>query len=165
MINVQESFTRWFKPKKPKAYENWDKRLDEIKEAYMASFGKNVFEIDDNIEKSINEIKTNIENRFDVQNKTFAEFNRRMSNGIPQAILNTWLIKYLNNYPYINEDEYIEKETIEDKINNIEKNLFSLEKDLEDSLISQYEDFFPEYKIFGNNIEGIQYQIGGKRID
>jgi len=166
MINVQESFTIWFKPKKPKAYKNWDNRLDEIKEAYMASFGKNVFEIDENnIETSINDIKINIEKRFEVQNKTFAEFNKKASNGIPQAILCTWLIKYLRDYPYIYENEFIENETIGDKINNIEKNLFSLEKDLENSLISQYEDLFPEYNIFGNNGEGIQYQIGGKRID
>jgi len=165
MINIQESFTRWFIPKKPKSYVNWDNRLDEIKEAYIASFGKNVFEIDDNIEVSINEIKTNIENRFNIPNKTFAEFNKRMGNGIPQAILNYWLIKYLHDYPYINENEFIDNEKIGDKYYNIEKNLFSLERDLEDSLISQYEELFHDFYIFGDNNEGIQYQIGGKRID
>jgi len=163
MNNVQEGFTKWFKPKMPKSYKNWDTRLDEIKEAYMTSFGNNVFEINDNMEISINEIKANIEKRNDVTNKTFAEFSKRMSNGIPQAILSTWLIAFLRDYSYISENEIIENETTEDKNEN--KNTFSLEKDLENSLISQYEELFPEYKIYGNNGEGIQYSIGGKRID
>ena len=166
MINVQESFRKWFSPKKPKSYKNWDTRLDEIKEAYMASFGNNVFEINENIEISINEIKENIEKRQEVDNKTFAEFNRRMSNGIPQAILSTWLITFLRDYSYINETENMDNEIIVNKNENIDiKNNFSLEKDLENSLISQYEELFPEYKIYGENGEGIQYIIGGKRID
>jgi len=166
MNNVQESFTKWFKPKMPKSYKNWDTRLDEVKDAYMASFGNNVFEINDNIEISINEIKTNIEKRNDVSNKTFADFNKRMSNGVPQAILSTWLITFLRDYNYISENEYNENVENRNIIENIEiKNKYSLEKDLENSLISQYEELFPDYKIYGNNGEGIQYTIGGKRID
>jgi len=165
MINVQESFTKWFKPKMPKTYRNWDTRLDDIREAYMISFGNNVFEINDNMQISIDEIKSNLERRYEVQNKTFAEFNKRKGNGIPQAILSTWLIKFLSDYTYIIENELAENGTIGDKINTTEAKItFSLEKDLENSLISQCEELFPEYKIYGNN-EGIQYQIGGKRID
>jgi hypothetical protein len=43
--------------------------------------------------------------------------------------------------------------------------LFTYEQDLQKSLISQAEELFPDYVIFGNNFEGIEYNIEGKRID
>ena len=43
--------------------------------------------------------------------------------------------------------------------------LFTYEQDLQKSLVSQAEELFPGYVIFGNNFEGIEYIIEGKRID
>jgi hypothetical protein len=42
---------------------------------------------------------------------------------------------------------------------------FTYEKDLQNSLAYQAESLFPGYKIYGNNLDGMEYQIGGKRID
>jgi hypothetical protein len=42
---------------------------------------------------------------------------------------------------------------------------FAYEKDLQTSLCAQITELFPDYKIFGNGLLGIEYSIGGKRID
>ncbi len=54
----------------------------------------------------------------------------------------------------------------EDDMDYIENsNNFSYEKDLKASMVSQIKEFFPDYKIYGENNEGIEYLIGSKRID
>ena len=42
---------------------------------------------------------------------------------------------------------------------------FVYEKDLKNSLVGQAEELFPGYKIYGDCLEGVEYQIEGKRID
>jgi hypothetical protein len=44
-------------------------------------------------------------------------------------------------------------------------NNFSYEKDLKKSMTSQINELFPEYKIYGENNEGVEYLIEGKKID
>ncbi len=44
-------------------------------------------------------------------------------------------------------------------------NNFSYEKDLKKSMVSQISELFPEYKIYGENNEGVEYIIEGKKID
>ena len=48
---------------------------------------------------------------------------------------------------------------------SIENNNFSYERDLKNSMVSQINELFPDYKIYGENNEGIEYLIEGKRID
>ncbi len=48
---------------------------------------------------------------------------------------------------------------------NVIYNNFTYEKDLKFSLCNQVPTLFPDYKIFGENNEGIEYPIEGKRID
>ena len=58
------------------------------------------------------------------------------------------------------------KQSLEEEIDNIETwTNFSYEKDLKNSMVSQINELFPEYKIIGENNEGVEYLIGGKRID
>jgi hypothetical protein len=58
-------------------------------------------------------------------------------------------------------DEEIENEELTDlSITN-----FSYERDLKNSMVSQIAELFPEHKIFGNQNEGVEYLIEGKRID
>jgi hypothetical protein len=45
-----------------------------------------------------------------------------------------------------------------------EFNNFTYERDLQNALISQVENLFPGYKIFGN-YDGVEFTIDGKRID
>ncbi len=42
---------------------------------------------------------------------------------------------------------------------------FAYEKDLQTSLCAQITELFPDYQIFGSGLVGIEYSIGGKRID
>jgi len=42
---------------------------------------------------------------------------------------------------------------------------FAYEKDLQTTVCAQISELFPGYKIFGDNATGIEYSIGGKRID
>jgi predicted nuclease of restriction endonuclease-like (RecB) superfamily len=149
-------FADWFSPKAPVSYRSWfgrnlDRKLNDINNAYMTSFNKSLFDVDmENIAEEIVSIRENIENRNEVNDRTFAEYDRRTSNGIPKAIINNWYIRFLENYTG-EEDKAV--------------TYFSYEKDLQNSLISQAEELFPGYKIFGNNNEGIEYNINGKRID
>lgn len=58
------------------------------------------------------------------------------------------------------------KQSLEEEIDNIEVwNNLSYEKDLKNSMITQITELFPEHKIFGENNEGVEYLIDGKRID
>lgn len=47
----------------------------------------------------------------------------------------------------------------------IQSQNFVYETDLQNSLVRQAEELFPGYKIYGEDLEGIEYQIEGKRID
>ncbi|KAF0238785.1 MAG: hypothetical protein FD181_786 [Prolixibacteraceae bacterium] len=69
------------------------------------------------------------------------------------------------NHANTNSEHVIEFEEInEDSISESES-LFTYERDLQKSLYSDVERLFSEYVIFGNNKEGIEYSINGKRID
>jgi hypothetical protein len=63
--------------------------------------------------------------------------------------------------PCINE---LESEKEENLVPQVSQN-FVYETDLQNSLVRQAEELFPGYKIYGDNLEGIEYPIEGKRID
>lgn len=64
------------------------------------------------------------------------------------------------------EDHEIEeiRQEVENDISNPSKN-FAYEKDLQTALCSHISELFPEYHIFGGLGIGVEYSIGGKRID
>jgi hypothetical protein len=167
-MNVKNEFAKWFSPKAPESYKNWfrknlDDKLNDINNAYFASFRRHLFEIDlDNLTEEISIIKNNIIERNNAEDTTFAEYDKRTSNGIPKAIINNYYIRFLNDY-----NREIDIDDFEHLLHDEDKtvNYFSYEKDLQNSLISQAEELFPGYKIYGNNGEGIQYNINGKKID
>ena len=53
----------------------------------------------------------------------------------------------------------VEVETIPNQPN------FAYERDLQRTLCSQISQLFPEYKIYGENDEGVEFSVGGRRID
>src|SRR5690606_36844451 len=58
------------------------------------------------------------------------------------------------------------KQSLEEEIDNLETwTNFSYERDLKNSMVLQINELFPEYKIIGETNEGVEYLIGGKRID
>lgn len=57
------------------------------------------------------------------------------------------------------------EEIEEEELTDLSITNFSYERDLRNSMVSQIAELFPEYKIFGNQNEGIEYLIEGKKID
>ena len=47
----------------------------------------------------------------------------------------------------------------------VSSNNFSYERDLKNSMVLQINELFPKHKIFGENNEGVEYLIEGKKID
>jgi 5-methylcytosine-specific restriction endonuclease McrA len=100
-MNIKNEFAKWFPARAPDSYGKWfrenlDEKLDDINKAYAASFGKPLFDIDINhISEEILGIEDNIKDRDKVENKTFAEYDTRTSNGIPKAIISNYYIGFL----------------------------------------------------------------------
>ena len=61
--------------------------------------------------------------------------------------------------------ELADEEIENDEVTDLSITNFSYERDLKNSMVSQIAELFPEYKIFGNQNEGVEYLIEGKRID
>jgi len=168
-MNLINNFSNWFFPKAPESYRNWfrknlDGKLSDLNEAYNSSFNRSLFDIDiDNLQDEISIIKNNLKNKNSVSNKTFTEYNDKNQSGIPNAIINKFYLRFLEIY--INSDSTDDDPEYWFTEKDKSANYFSYEKDLQNSLISQTEELFPEYKIFGNNGEGIEYNINGKKID
>jgi len=103
-MSLKNEFEKWFHPRSPKSYKRWyrnnlEEKLNDINEAYVASFKKSLFDINiDNLRKEISEIEGNLENRDKVDNKIFKEYNEKMQSGIPMAIINKHYVEFLKNY-------------------------------------------------------------------
>jgi hypothetical protein len=164
-MNLKAEFSKWFAPKAPKSYKTWfgknlDGKLDDINSAYKTSFKKSLFDIDrKHISKEIAGIKNNIAGRHNANDKTFAKYDEKTSNGIPKAIINCYYIRFLESY---NEETGGKND---DNDGDKTGTLLTYEKDLQNTLISQAEQLFQGYKIYGENGEGIEYGINGKRMD
>lgn len=66
----------------------------------------------------------------------------------------------------ITRDSFRLEQSQREEIEDIETwTNFSYEKDLKNSMVSQINELFPEHSIYGENNEGVEYLIGGKRID
>ncbi|CAN5333547.1 hypothetical protein BH23BAC2_BH23BAC2_24570 [soil metagenome] len=86
---------------------------------------------------------------------------------LKQAVKLYMTFKNSNFTPSENSDKSFDiKQSLEEEIDNIEVwNNFSYERDLKNSMTTQITELFPEHKIFGENNEGVEYLIEGKRID
>ena len=111
-MSLKNEFYRWFRPTAPESYKTWfgnklQEKLDEINYAYMASFGESLFDIDeDNIPREILNIRRNILNRKNADNTTFAEHDKRNSNGIPKAIIGHYT-RFLENLIILGESDIV----------------------------------------------------------
>jgi hypothetical protein len=68
--------------------------------------------------------------------------------------------EYQNNLSLKNDNSSNDDFEYPESTNN-----FSYEKDLKTSMVMQINELFPYYKIYGENNEGVEYLIEGKRID
>jgi hypothetical protein len=82
-MSLKNDFAKWFAPKSPESYKSWfgknlDGKLNDINNAYMASFNRSLFDIDmENIPMEIPIIINNIKNRGEAENKIFAEYDKK----------------------------------------------------------------------------------------
>jgi hypothetical protein len=171
-MNVKDEFIKWFEPKSPPSYKLWfgkniQTKFDEMNSNYIKSCGTDLFDVDfDNLQECIDKIDSNIEERSRVHDITFAEYSQKNSTNVPSAIIKKWFIRFLkeDNYDNVNDDciDNSNNKRIElsSQVNN-----FTYECDLQNALISQSEEIFNGFKIYGDNGEGIEYPINGKRID
>jgi RecB family endonuclease NucS len=72
-------------------------------------------------------------------------------------------VEYLENQ--IDSEEPLTQEVTEINEQLAIRGLLTYEKDLKSALCKQLTQLFPGYRIFGLNREGIEYPIGGRRID
>jgi hypothetical protein len=166
--SVKNEFSTWFHVKAPMAYKKWYgtnliKKLDEIEAVYYESFNEKLFEVDpENIQNFINTIKVNINNRYNVQNISFAEYDRKNQNGKPKSILNNFYTKYLTGL-------YGGTETIDtEKYYKAEENTnnFSYKDEVQDILAKDLEVIEAGLKLYkSDDNNGIKYPAGGKYID
>ncbi len=95
----------------------------------------------------------------------YSEFGH-IGNGTNRAAINS-LYRFRENT--INSNlitEIVNKNETFEEIDLVENSTnFSYERDLKNSIVYQISELFPDYKIFGYENEGIEYLIGGKRID
>jgi hypothetical protein len=149
MLNLKNEFIEWFFPIAPKSYRTWfgknlNKKLDDINDAYKASFEKSLFDIDiDNIDRERLNIIKNIENRNKAPNKTFVEYDKRSSNGISKTIIN----KYYTNFLVI----YDQKEIVLNPLIGIQINDRRNKLKLDINL--------------GENLEGVKNILGEENDD
>lgn len=167
--NVKDEFSTWFHAKAPMVYKKWYgtnliKKLDEIENTYYQSFKEKLFEIDTgNIQNLINNIKSNINNRYNVSDISFAEYDKKNQNGKPKSILNNFYTKYLSSL--YGGEEIID--TGKDDKAEWKKNIFSYKNDVEDILIKDLEVIEAGLKLYEAEGEdnGLKYPAGGKYID
>jgi len=74
-----------------------------------------------------------------------------------------FLLNPENQITSITEDENFEDQEL--FLFNEKNQNFSYEKDLKNTIVYQIQELFPNFEIYGNDNEGIEYYIDGKRID
>lgn len=100
-MDLKNEFAERFSIEAPKSHRKWfgenlDTKLDGINEAYKASFGKYLFDIDlGNINQEIRDIQRNMAGGHVDKNKTFDENDKKLSKKFPRAIINKYYINYL----------------------------------------------------------------------
>lgn len=143
------------------APNNYPQAINIISQHYTSQMGNyvNIYSI-----KDLNKLKQ-IVNEYEQSGK-FSTFGYEHHGRFRAAIK-----KYLDFFEkqnidtlQIDSDMSLSNVDIMEDAQNIES-VFTYEKDLQNSLCSDVESLFSDYKIFGNNNEGVEFSIKGKRID
>ena len=105
------------------------------------------------------------------QSGRFSDFGYQQHSRFRNAIArySEFYVQKLENFDglAINTEHVNETPLITEPVQDLpEQNLnFAYERDLQTTLCAQVCELFPEYKIFGNSGEGIEYSISNRRID
>lgn len=147
------------------AQNNYPQAINLISQHYSSHTGKyiDIYSI-----KELDQLKIVVQDY--EQSGRFADFGYEHHGRYRAAIK-----KYLEFFVKLN-DAYFNPHNSEqikefefEEINEVSisesESLFTYERDLQKSLYSDVERLFPDHVIFGNNKEGVEYSINGKRID
>lgn len=96
----------------------------------------------------------------------FSEFGYRQHSLYRAAIsrYSEFFIHNTDKVPSVTEDESVVNSNHE-AVHDVPSNTFAYERDLQTTLCAQVSELFPGYRIFGGVSTGVEYSIGGRRID
>jgi hypothetical protein len=167
---MKDKFKRWMEEKdqkKPNTAYSYANSIDKISDHYSEKTGRHIniyHEKDFSLLKKISSdyatdgkfSQFGYEGKGTVRNAiaTYIRFLQSVNSGNELMIDQDTVIENDNNELLVNDEDL--------KTNNYN---FTYERDLKNALINQSMQLFPGYRIFGENKEGIEYAIEGKRID
>lgn len=157
---MREKFSNWmvrYEEKSPNTAYQYALSIKKITNHYNEQTKENFDLYQSNDLEKIREIST----KYGI-NGIYREFGQT-GNGTVRNAIATY-VRFLEQSGNNNEN-YLAQENDNNCESNAEPMNFTYERDLQNALISQVENLFSEYKIFGSNKEGVEYSIGGKRID
>jgi len=163
---VEEKFKRWLIQRgNPSAATNYPSAINNISSHYSEKTGENVniYAITDQslISKIAHDYK---------QDGRFSVYGYEQ-HGRYRAAMTRYSEFFVSQKAGVSQDVYvsqkIEERTPEifDEVKENEKINFAYERDLQTTLCAQVSELFPSYRIFGNNNQGIEYSIKGRRVD
>lgn len=144
------------------AANSYSRAIPQISEHYSQNTGKNIdiFSVSD--QKLISQIAHDYS-----QSGKFSKFGYEQHSRYRAAIS-----RYAEYFVHKNEKNINETPDNEDNIeSSVETETtsnqtnFAYERDLQTTLCAQISELFPDYKIFGESNLGVEYSIGGKRVD
>jgi hypothetical protein len=157
---MEKEFREWLiKLGKTSAANNYPGAINQISKHYLEKTGIDIdiYAIRD--QHLISEIAHDYK-----QSGRFSDFGYEQHGRFRAAIVrySEFFVTHLvsNDLPEIVNSGYDGTEEIKDTYSNN----FAYEKDLQTTLCAQISELFPEYQIYGNG-RGIEYSIGGKRVD
>jgi len=168
---MKQQFKSWMRTKEDKkdttAYM-YANSIDKISQHYSEH---TMNKINVYYEKDINLIKK-ISSEYGISGR-YAEFGKKGNATIRNAIATyVRFLEYINiggelssAEGTVDQKEFFEEGNEIDDEKILNNYNFTYERDLKYSLIMQADQLFPEYKIYGNNNEGVEFLIEGKRID
>jgi hypothetical protein len=161
MRNEFEKWMRIVEGKKQNTAYSYALSIDRISKHYSEKTDEDtdVYAINDLV------LLKKISEEYSVNGK-FSDFGYEGKGTIRNAIAT--YVRFYENYSSGEElplfESFLNEEDISDQPSYENMN-FTYEKDLKNSLVNQASELFSRYKILGNNNEGIEYLIEGKRID
>jgi hypothetical protein len=163
---LKQQFRAWLvKSGKSGAATSYPKAIDQISEHYSKATGSHVDIYSIGSLNSISEIATDYR-----QTGRFSEFGYEM-HGRYRAAISRYAEYFAQregrhcSEPDVESQQLISGQILVPEERQDSGNNFAYERDLQTSLCAQISELFPEYQIFGEGLQGIQYSIGGKRID
>lgn len=156
-MNETEKFEIWLKTttsekrKTDSTAYNYSRAIKRIEQHYKETTGENIYLFHTPIE-----LAEKLLQKYSL-NGEYSEFGKYGNGTIRNAL--SALIRYRKISPNIEIDTDFQSE-VEEFPN------FHYENDLQETILFQINELFPDYKIFGDNSEeGVKYRIEGKEID